>query len=43
MIMLCTRKVEGLRNWIYIVIFDTIAMTTIFLYCGAISDPGSST
>jgi hypothetical protein len=30
MIMLCTRKVEDLRNWIYVVIFDTIAMTTIF-------------
>jgi hypothetical protein len=28
--MLCTRKVEGLCIWIYVVIFDTIAMMTIF-------------
>jgi hypothetical protein len=28
--MLCTRKVEDLCNWIYVVIFDTIAMNTIF-------------
>jgi hypothetical protein len=30
MLMLCTHKVEDLCNWIYVVIFDTIAMTTIF-------------
>jgi hypothetical protein len=28
--MLCTRKVKDLCNWIYIVIFDAIAMITIF-------------
>jgi hypothetical protein len=28
--MLCTRKFEDLYIWIYIVIFDTIAMITIF-------------
>jgi hypothetical protein len=28
--MLCTHKVEDLCIWIYVVIFDTIAMITIF-------------
>jgi hypothetical protein len=28
--MLCTRKVEDLCIWIYVVIFNTIAMITIF-------------
>jgi hypothetical protein len=28
--MMCTRKVEDLCNWIYVVIFDAIAMITIF-------------
>jgi hypothetical protein len=28
--MMCTRKVEDLCNWISIVIFDAIAMITIF-------------
>jgi hypothetical protein len=28
--MLCTRKIEDLCIWIYVVIFDAIAMITIF-------------
>jgi hypothetical protein len=28
--MLCTHKVEDLSIWIYVVIFDTTAMITIF-------------
>jgi hypothetical protein len=41
--MMCTRKVEDLCNWIYIVIFDTIAMITIFCTVVLSNDPGSST
>jgi hypothetical protein len=41
--MLCTRKVEDLCNWIYIVIFDTIAMITIFCTVVLSTDPGNGT
>jgi hypothetical protein len=41
--MLCTRKVEGLCNWIYIVIFDAIAMITIFCIVVLSTDPGNGT
>jgi hypothetical protein len=41
--MLCTRMVEDLCNWIYVVIFDTIAMITIFCTVVLSIDPGNST
>jgi hypothetical protein len=41
--MLCTRKVEDLCIWIYVVILDTIAMITIFCTVVLSIDPGSST
>jgi hypothetical protein len=41
--MLCTRKVENLCNWIYIVIFDAIAMITIFYTVVLFTDPGNGT
>jgi hypothetical protein len=41
--MLSTRKVEDLCNWIYDVIFDTIAMITKFCTVVLSIDPGSST
>jgi hypothetical protein len=41
--MLCTRKVEDLCNWIYVVIFDAIAMNTIFYTVVLSIDLGSST
>jgi hypothetical protein len=41
--MMCTRKTEGLCIWIYVVIFDTIAMITIFCTVVLSIDPGSST
>jgi hypothetical protein len=43
MLMLCTRKVEDLCNWIYIVIFDAIAMITIFCTVVLSTDPGNGT
>jgi hypothetical protein len=41
--MLCTRKVEDLCIWIYVVIFDAIAMITIFYTVVLSTDPGSGT
>jgi hypothetical protein len=41
--MMSTRKVEDLCKWIYVVIFDTIAMITIFGTVVLSNDPGSST
>jgi hypothetical protein len=41
--MLCTCKVEDLCNWIYVVIFDAIAMITIFCTVVLSTDPGNST
>jgi hypothetical protein len=41
--MMFTRKVEDLCNWIYIVIFDAIAMITIFCTVVLSIDPGNST
>jgi hypothetical protein len=41
--MLCIRKVEDLCNWIYVVIFDAIAMITIFYTVVLSNDPGTST
>jgi hypothetical protein len=40
---LCTRKVEDLCIWISIVIFDTIAMITIFYTVVLSTDPGNGT
>jgi hypothetical protein len=41
--MLCTRKVEDLCNWIYVVIFDAIAMVTTFCTVVLSTDPENST
>jgi hypothetical protein len=41
--MLCTRKVEELCNWIYVVIIDAIAMITIFCTVVLSTDPGNGT
>jgi hypothetical protein len=41
--MLCTLRIEGLCNWIYVVVFDAIAMITIFCTVVLSIDPGSST
>jgi hypothetical protein len=43
MLMLCTRKVEDLCNWISVVIYDAIAMITIFYTMVLSSDPGNGT
>jgi hypothetical protein len=40
--MLCTRKVEDLCIWISIVIYDAIAMITIFCTVVLSIDPGNS-
>jgi hypothetical protein len=41
--MLCTHKVEDLCIWIYVVIFDAIAMITIFCTVVLSTDPGNGT
>jgi hypothetical protein len=41
--MLCTRKVEDLCIWIYVVIYDAIAMITIFCIVVLSTDPGNGT
>jgi hypothetical protein len=41
--MLCTLGIEGLCNWIYVEVFDAIAMITIFCTVVLSIDPGSST
>jgi hypothetical protein len=41
--MMCARKVEDLCNWIYDVIFEAIAMITIFYTVVISNDPGSIT
>ena len=41
--MLCTRKVEDLCIWIIVVIFDAIAMITIFCTVVLSTDPGNGT
>jgi hypothetical protein len=41
--MLCTRKVENLYNWIYVVIYDAMAMITIFCTVVLCTDPGNGT
>jgi hypothetical protein len=43
MLMLCTRKVEDLCNWIFIIIYDAIAMITIFCTVVLSTDPGNDT
>jgi hypothetical protein len=41
--MLCTHKVEDLCIWISVVIYDDIAMITIFCTVVLSIDPGNST
>jgi hypothetical protein len=41
--ILCTRKVEDLCNWIYVVIFDAIVMIIIFFTVMLSIDPWNST
>jgi hypothetical protein len=41
--MLCTRKVEDLCNWIYVVIIDAISMITIFCTVVLSTDPENGT
>jgi hypothetical protein len=41
--MLCTRKVEDLCIWIYVVIFNDIAIITIFCTVVLSTDPGNDT
>jgi hypothetical protein len=41
--MLCTRKVQDLYIWIYVVIYDAIVMITIFCTMVLSTDPGNGT
>jgi hypothetical protein len=41
--ILCALRVEDLCNWIYVIIFDAIAIITIFCTVVLLFDPGSST
>jgi hypothetical protein len=41
MLMMCTHQVEDLCNWIYVVIYDDMAMITIFCTMVLSTDPGN--